>query len=106
MFFIRELTALSNIGLLFLLKLLLLALLLLLPLLNLVLRVVCHDALFLNTTKCRLALIAAAIAAGAEETNDTTYNPFNSVSGSPTPRVARAERGGCWSRRRSQAPSP
>ena len=49
MFFLRELTTRNNFELLLLLKLLLLALLLLLPSLNLILRVVCHDALFVNT---------------------------------------------------------
>jgi hypothetical protein len=61
MLFIRKLTSRNNIALLFLLKLLLLALLLMLPPLNLVLRVVCHDALFVNTTVCSIASKAAAL---------------------------------------------
>jgi hypothetical protein len=79
MLFIRELTARSNIGLLFLLKLLLLALLLLLPLLNLVLRVVHHDALFVNTSECCLAPSAAAIAAGTKEKQCRHLQPINLV---------------------------
>jgi hypothetical protein len=71
MFFLRELTTRNNFELLLLLKLLLLALLLLLPSLNLILRVVCHDALFVNTHQ-PLALNAAAIAADAKETDAPT----------------------------------
>jgi hypothetical protein len=104
MLFIRKLTSRNNIALLFLLKLLLLALLLMLPPLNLVLRVVCHDALFVNTTVCSIASKAAALRPVPKKTNGTTYNPFNFVSGSLAPSATRV-RGRCWSRLRLRAPS-
>ena len=74
MLLLRERRARQDVGTMLLLKLLLLALLLMLPPLNLVLRVVCHDALFVNTTECSLAPSAADIATGAKEYNVATYN--------------------------------
>jgi hypothetical protein len=74
MLFLGEPAARNRIGLLFLLKLLLLSLLLMLSPLSLVLRVVCHDALFVNTTCATYRGMRSPLRPASKKPIGTTYN--------------------------------